>query len=63
MKIGAVIIVGVALFLALFGWAISRDLKQKRDFMAECEADRPHYECVALWRGGQDRTTLLIIPN
>ena len=47
----------IGTFFALFVWATVEDEVRQRaaeaEWMAECEADRKHYECVAMWRGAQ----------
>lgn len=38
----------------VFGSVVVVDRSYRRthqEFMTECESARPHYECVALWRG------------
>lgn len=50
-----IIVVGV---LGLGIYATRQDNIARTDaFMSECQKDRKHYECVAMWRAGESRTT------
>lgn len=62
----------VMALMLLAGWAFLaayiRDDKAKKDheaaFMAECQQDKKHYECEAMWRAGEDHEHMIpvVIP-
>jgi hypothetical protein len=48
----------VLLFVLVFLAAVSdaqREKEQRDKFMVECMRDHKEYECVAMWRRGEDR--------
>ena len=53
------VIVGV-IVLAIV--AIVDDGKHHDKFMAQCMQDHKQYECDALWRAGEDHTTVMPMP-
>lgn len=56
------------LLIFLFAWACTNENKAKAAhearFMAECQQERKHYECEALWRQGEehDHYVPVVIP-
>jgi uncharacterized membrane protein len=64
--IGWVLFSGALLALAGVFWLISEGVKADRiardQFMAECVQHRQNYECVAMWRQGQQTTDTVVVP-
>lgn len=54
--IGLMVIIGGAFF------ATATDNAREKRFMAECQQDHKRYECEALWRQGEPRTTVVPMP-
>lgn len=61
--------IGVMLLLGVIGftiWGIFQlamaDIKQKEQFMISCKQDHKEYECTAMWRAGENRTTVMPVP-
>ncbi len=50
-------------FVLLFAVAADAGKRQQR-FMSECQQDRNRYECEAMWRAGESRSTYIpvVIP-
>jgi len=48
-----IILTIVLAFAAGTYWALQAEAKQRAAFMAECQQERKHYECVAMWRQGE----------
>lgn len=49
-------IVGISVLafgVAILFSAVSAVIAEHSAFMAACTADRPEYECTAMWRGGR----------
>jgi len=55
-------------FVAILGvvvaaiFLISSDNETESRFMSECQADHKRYECLAMWRAGQNHTTVTPVP-
>lgn len=52
------------LLVALF-FAAKSESEQRARFMQDCTAERPEYECTAMWRAGEKHTTYIpvVIPR
>lgn len=50
------VIVGIGIAIA------QSDSKHQKDFMDQCVQDHKQYECDAMWRAGEDHTTVMPIP-
>ena len=37
---------------SFIAWAVISSNRAEDRFMAECEQDHKHYECMAMWRAG-----------
>ena len=63
-----VIFGGIALVLIVFGYVIyvsfAAEAKDEEDFMVECMKDHKKYECTAMWRAGNTKTTVVpvVVP-
>lgn len=55
------ILVAIGLVLAE---AAERETKEHSDFMEQCTHDHKAYECAAMWRAGEDHTTVVpvVVP-
>lgn len=42
--------------------ACNADEEHRKKFMADCMQDHKQYECDALWRAGEDHTTVMPVP-
>lgn len=42
--------------------AINEENANRDAFMAECEKDRKHYECEAMWRAGNSHSAVVPMP-
>lgn len=56
----------IALFFCaicyLFIASVKEAERKKLAFMEECRQDHKQYECTALWRKGEDTSTVIPIP-
>lgn len=57
---------GVAMALMVFSTDAEQKAKKAHEasFMSECQQDRKHYECEAMWRAGEDHEHMIpvVIP-
>lgn len=44
------------------GIGIHVEIQQKRAFMQQCMEDHKEYECTAMWRAGETKTTTVPVP-
>lgn len=64
----ALLILAMIVFVPVMLIAFDREAKEKAAhearFMAECQQDKKHYECEALWRQGEDHEHMIpvVIP-
>ena len=59
---GVFVFVLLAAFIGLLVFAVSEDSKHNETFMKQCMEDHKQYECDALWRAGEDHTTVMPMP-
>jgi len=58
IALGVGVLIGAAIAVVL--WAgISGSIRQKAEFMAECQQHQPKYECTAMWRDSTPATTTI----
>jgi len=60
MMFGTVLVI-FGMVLLLIGGAMA-DAKTQGAFMAQCLKDHKEYECTAMWRAGEDHTTVVPVP-
>jgi len=56
------LIIIVCALLALGAMAVVENGKHQEVFMKQCMEDHKQYECDALWRAGEDHTTVMPMP-
>lgn len=49
-------------FGALVGWVVHRSNAEYAKFMRGCLQDHKKYECIAMWRAGDNNDFPVIVP-
>lgn len=48
--------------LALLFWLFDDTAERQAAFMDDCLQHRPQYECTAMWRAGENHTSVVPVP-
>lgn len=52
----------IAACIGLLIWAGNSEANQKEAFMTECLKDHKQYECTAMWRAGDNKSSTVVVP-
>jgi hypothetical protein len=61
--IGWILAAFVVLLLGGMALLIASAGRAEAEFMKDCTAERPKYECTAMWRAGDSHMVPVIIPT
>jgi hypothetical protein len=59
---GSILVGILIIFIAICVVAVTAESKHLDNFMAQCMQDHKQYECDAMWRAGEDHTTVMPMP-